>query len=70
MGKKIVKSRKNKEVDIIMRKLFKLVQKKSNVVTLFNLCALAVAISTMNTTCAWVHHQPEVPEEAKRFRKF
>lgn len=53
-----------------MKKLLKMVQKKSNVVNLFNLCALAVMISTMNTTCAWMHHQPEVPEEAKRFRKF
>ncbi len=70
MGKKIVKSGKNKEVDIIMKKLLTMVQKKSNMVNLFNLCALAVMISTMNTTCTWMHHQPEVPEEAKRFRKF
>lgn len=53
-----------------MKRLFKLLQKKGTAVNLFNLCALAVMISTMNTTCTWVHHQPEVPEEAKRFRKF
>lgn len=54
----------------MMKKILKMVQKKCNVVNLFNLCALAVMISSMNSTCYWAHHQPEVPEEAKRFRKF
>lgn len=53
-----------------MKKLAAVLKKKCNPLTLINLCALAVMISSVNATCSWVHHQPEVPEEAKRFRKF
>ncbi len=53
-----------------MKKWFKMLQKKCNMVNLMNLCALGILIGSINTACAWVHHQPEVPEEAKRFRRF
>ncbi|MGN0622260.1 MAG: cyclic lactone autoinducer peptide [Porcipelethomonas sp.] len=34
--------------------------------------ALAVVISTVNanSTCQWFIHQPELPEEVKKLRKF
>lgn len=35
-----------------------------------NAIALMVVIQNVNAACAWVDHQPEVPEEAKRFRTF
>lgn len=43
---------------------------KCNVVNAANLCAIAMVIYTVNATCAWAHHQPEVPGEAMKFRKF
>lgn len=35
-----------------------------------NAIALMIVIQNVNVACAWVDHQPEVPEEAKRFRAF
>ena len=32
--------------------------------------ALLVTTVTANTTCIWASYQPEVPERAKRLRKF
>lgn len=45
-------------------------KKKFNLVTFANLFAFALMISSVNTTCLWIHHQPEVPAEAKQYRKF
>lgn len=42
---------------------------KINKMSVLNLLALAVVISTANTTCYWMAYQPEVPEAAKRFRR-
>lgn len=53
-----------------MKKMLNALKGKLNMVTMMNLCALFVAAYTMNVACAWAHHQPEVPEEAKRLRKF
>lgn len=39
-------------------------------VKIANVCALALAAYTINVACYWFHHQPDVPEDAKRFRKF
>lgn len=39
-------------------------------VALVNMCAMTMMISSVNSACIWLHHQPEVPEEAKSFRKF
>lgn len=45
---------------------------RSNVslLKIMNVCALALAVHTFNITCFYFHHQPEVPVDAKRFRKF
>lgn len=53
-----------------MKKLQNVFKEKLSMVNVLNLCALAVAAYTINVTCMWAHHQPEVPEEAKRLRKF
>lgn len=34
-----------------------------------NEVALKAAVKTVNSACSWVHHQPSVPEELKKFRK-
>ncbi len=53
-----------------MKKLLNTLRGKLSLVNAMNLCALAIAAYTINVACAWAHHQPEVPEEAKKFRKF
>ncbi len=53
-----------------MEKLFMQLKNKCSMVNMANLCALAMVLYTVNATCAWAHHQPEVPEEALKFRKF
>ncbi len=53
-----------------MKKMMDTLKGKLSMVNVMNLCALAVAVYSFNVTCMWAHHQPEVPEEAKRFRKF
>ncbi len=35
-----------------------------------NAMAVVTVIQNMNTGCAWLDHQPEIPKEAKRFRTF
>jgi len=39
-------------------------------VGLMNLCAIAAVVQTVSATCMWVQHQPKLPEEAKKFKKF
>ena len=53
-----------------MRKILTDLKSKVSMVKFANVCALMVAAYTISVTCAWVHHQPEVPEEAKKLRKF
>ena len=61
---------KEKKEGIIMKKLMNILRGKFSVVKLMNVCALALAAYTFNVRCFYFHHQPEVPEDAKRFRKF
>lgn len=53
-----------------MKRILQKLTNKCNVVNLVNVLAFAVMISSVNSTCWWIHHQPEVPNEAKRYRKF
>lgn len=43
---------------------------KKSLVNCMNVCALACASYTVNVACGWLHHQPVVPQDAKRLRKF
>lgn len=53
-----------------MKRLFNQLKSKHNMINMANMLALAMVIYTVNSACAWAHHQPEVPEEALKFRKF
>lgn len=53
-----------------MKKLLKRLQAKAGLFSALNLLAIATVISSVNSTCNWLHYQPEMPEEAKKFRKF
>lgn len=53
-----------------MKKAIQFLKQKCNVINIANLFAFALMISSLNSTCNWIHHQPRVPEEAKKYRKF
>ena len=52
-----------------MKKWFMMLKNKGAVIGAANMLAIAMVISTVNATCSWVHYQPEVPEEALKFKK-
>lgn len=53
-----------------MKKMINLLKSKYGMIGVMNLCALAVVFQSVSATCLWAQHQPEVPEAAKRFKKF
>lgn len=38
-------------------------------ITCFNMIAMLMVAQTANSACMWIAHQPEFPEEAKKFKK-
>ena len=38
--------------------------------TLVNTLVMFVCIYAANSRCCWLHHQPQMPEEMKQFKKF
>jgi len=59
-----------KKEDVLMKQLLNSLRAKVSMVKVMNACALLIAAYTINVTCVWIQHQPEVPEEAKMLRKF
>ncbi len=53
-----------------MHKIKRKLKSRNWAVFMMNTLALSVVSQNVNATCAWLQHQPEVPEEAKCFRKF
>lgn len=53
-----------------MKKLMNILKTKCSMVKVVNMCALSMVIYTAASTCMWAHHQPEVPDAVRRFRKF
>lgn len=53
-----------------MKKVLQRLITKHNMINLANVLAFGMMISSVNSTCYWIHHQPKVPDEAKRYRKF
>ena len=53
-----------------MKEKMSCIFKKYGSVALLNAVALAMAVQTVNSACFWIHHQPEVPADLKKFRKF
>lgn len=45
-------------------------QKKNGLIGLANYCAFKLMVGSANSTCTCMHHQPKLPEEAKKYRKF
>lgn len=51
----------------------KMTQKENaghGLIALANRGALALVVNSVNATCQSWHHQPKVPEEARKYRKF
>lgn len=53
-----------------MGKILKKIKTKNWALIAMNALAFMMVIQNVNAACVWVDHQPEVPEEAKSFRKF
>ena len=53
-----------------MRKIVNFLRTKCSLINLANLCAMVLVINSVNATCDWIHHQPKVPEDAMKYRKF
>ena len=43
---------------------------KQGIVKAVNSLAKTMMVYTANSACLWVHHQPKVPQDIKKFRKF
>lgn len=53
-----------------MKEIAKKVKCQNWAIITMNALALIVVVQNVNAACVWIDHQPEVPEEAKSFRKF
>lgn len=53
-----------------MKKVVKKLKMKNWTIIAFNALALMAVIQNVNATCFWMDHQPDVPEAARRFKKF
>lgn len=53
-----------------MRKMMDKLKRKNWKVVMMNALALMVVMQNVNSTCVWLDGQPEVPEEANRFKKY
>lgn len=51
-----------------MKKKLVLLEKFS-IIKFLNALAFGLAIISVNTTCVWVHHQPQVPSQLLAKRK-
>lgn len=50
--------------------MIKKLKSKNWMMLTLNAMALMAVVQNVNAGCFWVDHQPEVPEEARRFRRF
>ena len=53
-----------------MKKWFQQMKCKGGFAKVANMLAMAMVLYTANAACIWAHHQPEVPEDVRKFRKF
>lgn len=42
---------------------------KKNIMEIVNILAIILVRQTANSSCAWVFHQPEFPDEANKFKR-
>lgn len=55
-----------------MKKVIRMIKNvtcKNWTVLMMNALALMVVVQNVNSACVWIDGQPEVPDEAKRFKK-
>lgn len=53
-----------------MKKIVNTMSQKCSFISLANLFAFALMVVSVNSACHWVTHQPKVPEDAMKYRKF
>lgn len=53
-----------------MRNLVQKIRTKGGILKVVNMLAVTLLIYSANVTCMWVQHQPEAPEDLRKFRKF
>lgn len=51
-----------KKISLLCKRIFS--------IKIINFIAIKAAGQTVNSACAWVWHQPEVPDEVKALKKF
>lgn len=54
----------------MMKKIVKRLTSPKWAFVMMNALAVMAVVQNVNAACMWLDHQPEVPEEAKSFRKF
>ena len=53
-----------------VRNLLTKLKNRNWAVIALNAMALLTVIQNVNAGCGWIDHQPVIPEEAKRFKRF
>lgn len=53
-----------------MKKIVNMMSQKCSFISLANLFAFTLMVVTVNSTCHWLYHQPQIPEDAMKYRKF
>lgn len=53
-----------------MSKIRKFMSRKCGLTGFANLFALTLMVVSVNSACHWLTHQPQVPEDAMKYRKF
>ena len=64
---------KKQEVAVMRKNLCKVLKKLGSrnwAMTAFNALAILTVFQNVNSGCMWLDLQPEVPEEARRFKRF
>lgn len=54
----------------MMKKIKTIFNQKNAGLAILNAFALMTAVLSVNSACMWFHHQPEMPAELKKYRKF
>lgn len=52
------------------RKLINKIKNNASLLKKANLLVMVMCVYSANVRCCWIVHQPEMPEEVKKFRRF
>ena len=53
-----------------MKEKMKRMMRKFKLANVLAICAMGITVAVANQCCVLIYHQPEMPEELKRLRKF